>query len=322
MWLLPAVGYGISAASLLWVYWGFDWKGELPKLASADWRYLALAMVSEIGTYFLQGWRWSLLLSPVGPAKFLRSVQAIFAGLMANSVLPLRSGEAIRIYLLARWTDIPFSVTLSSAVVERLIDGILLFLCFYTVTFFVDVPGYLRDGSLVLAVIVGVLSVLMGIVMFYKHHAHAAASRSRWRDMLWHVVEGLHAMGNSPSFLPTIVVSGLYLASQLIPIYALAKGLELGIPLGAVAVILVILRIGTILPQAPSNVGGFQFFTVVALRLFHVDKAAAAGFATLLFLVITVPLLLGGAVACALAGLRIKDLQHHASAGFSPTAKT
>ena len=316
-WLVPTVGYTISAASLLWVYWGFDWKSELPKLLSSNPRWVSLAILCDIATYFCQGWRWKLLLKPVAQAKFLHSVQAVFIGLFANSVLPFRSGEIIRAYLQARWADIRFSVSLSSVLIERLLDGILLVLGFYFVTFFVEVPRYLRDANLVLAAIVGGLSVLMGIVMFHKHHAHAAVSRSRWADALWHVVEALHAMGNSPSLLAAAAVSVLYLASQLVPIYALMRGLDLDVPLSAVVVVLVILRIGTVLPQAPSNVGGFQFFTVVALRLFDVDKGGAAGFATMLFLVTTVPLWLGGAVACALAGFRIQDLQHHARAGFS-----
>jgi uncharacterized membrane protein YbhN (UPF0104 family) len=169
----------------------------------------------------------------------------------------------------------------------------------------------------VLAVVVGSLSAVMGVVMFHKHHAHAAVARSRWADALWHVVEALHAMGKSPSFLAAAAASVLYLALQLLPVYATMRGTGLELPLGAVGVVLVIMRVGTILPQAPSNVGGFQFFTVVALLLFGVDKDVAASFATVLFLVTTVPLWVGGAIACALAGLRIRDLQHHARAGFA-----
>ncbi len=321
-WLLPAFGYGFSVASLIWVYWGFDWTNDLPKLATVDWRWVSLAIAADVGTYFLGGWRWSLLLSPIAPAKFLRSTQAVFVGLFTNSILPLRTGELVRTYLQARWLEIPFSVCLASVFVERILDGILLVAGFYTVTLFVTVPGYVQDGSLALAVGVGVLSLLLGIVMFHKHHAHAAVSKSRWAAMLWHVVEGLHAMGNSGSFIGAAAVSVLYLASQLLPIYALARGLELNVPLGPLAVMLVILRIGTTLPQAPGNVGGFQFFTVLALQLFHVDKGIAAGFATLLFLVVTVPLLVGGGIATALTGIRIRDLQHHARGGFPRDVKT
>ncbi|MCC7174808.1 MAG: flippase-like domain-containing protein [Bryobacterales bacterium] len=302
---------------MIWVYWGFDWKHDLPKLGAIHWGWVSFAIASDVGAYFIGGWRWSLLLRPVAPAGFLRSTQAIFVGLFTNSILPFRPGELLRGYLQARWLEIPYSVCLASVAVERILDGVLLVLGFYAVTLFVQVPGYLRDGSLALAVLVGILAVLLGIVMFHKHHAHAAVARSRWAAMLWHVVEGLHEMGNSRTFPAAVGASALYLAVQVLPIYALARGLKLDLPFGALAVVLMVLRIGTVLPQAPGNVGGFQFFTVVALHLFHVDKGVAAGFATLLFLVVTVPLLVGGAVAVALTGLRIRDLQHHARAGLT-----
>lgn len=315
-WVVPVLGYAISAASLVWVYWGFDWKSELPKIAAADWRWVTLSVMADLGTYFCQGWRWKLLLTPIAPVRFLRSVQAVFVGLFANEILPFRSGELIRAFVMARWIDIPFAVSLSSAVVERLFDGVLLVLGFYLVTLFVEVPPYLDDVSLILALLVLALSILVGIVMFHKHHAHAAVARSRWAAMLWHVVEALHAMGNSRWFYGSAAASVFYLTLQVVPIYALARGYNVDLSLGEAAVVLVILRLGTIIPQAPSNIGGFQFFAVVALRLFGVEKDAATGFATIMFFVVTVPLWLGGAIAAAMAGVRIKELQGHAHASL------
>ena len=223
-WVLQVLGYGISAASLIWVYWGFNWGSDLPKLGAIHWRWVSLAIVSEMAAYFVEGWRWSLLLRPVAPAKFLRSTQAIFVGLFTNTILPFRPGELVRTYLQARWLEMRYSVCLASVAVERILDGILLVLGFYTVTLFVHVPGYLQQVSLALAMGVGVLSVVLAIVMFHKHGAHAAVSRSRWAAMLWHVVEGLHAMGNSRSFIGAVAASILYLAAQLLPIYALSRG--------------------------------------------------------------------------------------------------
>ena len=55
--------------------------------------------------------------------KFWRIVQAIYIGLFANEVLPLRTGEVIRCYLLAHWNDLRLSLSFASAAVERLIDG-------------------------------------------------------------------------------------------------------------------------------------------------------------------------------------------------------
>ncbi len=316
--MAPALGYTFSIASLVWVYWGFDWSTELPKFAAVGWGWLTLAVVSELATYFCQGWRWSLLLRSVAAVRLFRSVQAIFVGLFANAVLPLRSGELIRAYLQARWAGISFTVSLSSVLIERLLDGILLVLSLYAVTLAVPVPGYLGKASLVLALAVVATSAVVAVVIFHKHRAHAAVSRSRWAAALRQAVEGLHAMGNSRWFYASAAVSVLYLAAQLVPIYALMKGLRLDVPLEAVAVVLVILKLGTVLPQAPSNIGGFQFFTVVALRVFDVDRATATGFATVFFVVMTLPLIAAGGIASAMAGMGIGDLRRRARAGLPP----
>jgi uncharacterized protein (TIRG00374 family) len=303
----------MSAAALLWVYWGFDWRAELPKLRAADWRWLAFAMLADVLTYFLQAWRWQVLLRPVARCGFWRSAQAIFVGLFANSVLPLRSGELVRTYLQALWSELPFAVTLSSVLIERLLDGVILVAAFYGVAGLVTVPRYLLDGALVLALVVGILLFILAAAVFHKQHAHAAARRSRWAEGLRHVVEGLHAMGRAPSFWWAGVLSALYLAAQLMPVWAVARCLNLAVPVLELAVVLVVVRVGTVLPQAPSNVGGFQFFTVVGLGLFGVDKATAAGFATVLFLAVTIPLWVAGAAASALAGVGIRELHEHAA---------
>lgn len=311
-WLWPAVGYSMSAAALLWVYWGFDWRAELPKLRAADWRWLVFAMLADVLTYFLQAWRWKVLLRPVARCGFLHSAQAIFVGLFANSVLPLRSGELVRTYLQSLCAEIPFAVTLSSVLIERLLDGIILVAAFYGVAGLVAVPGYLLDGALILALVVGVLLLILAAAVFHKQHAHAAARRSRWAEGLRHLIEGLHAMGGARSFWWAGVLSVFYLAAQLIPVWAVARCLRLKVPVLELVVVLVVVRIGTVLPQAPSNVGGFQFFTVLGLGLFGVDKATAAGFATVLFLAVTIPLWATGAVAAALAGVGMRELHEHA----------
>jgi len=316
--LVPLIGYGISAACLVWLYWGFDWKTELRRFAAADWRWVTLAVVVDLAVYVIQGWRWRLLLTPVAQPSFARSVQAVFIGLFANEVLPFRSGELIRCYVLAKWTRIPFSVTLSSAVIERLFDGIWLIGGFFLIGPFVDLPGYIREGGRIFGIVLLAAAILLGVAIFWKQHAHAAVSASRWSEALFHVVEGLHAMGRSASFYAAAAVSFLYLGFQVVPIYALMQGWGLDLPLGAAVVVLVILRMGTILPQAPGNIRAFQFFTVLGLTLFGVEKATATGFATLVFVVVTVPLWLGGMVAVALTGARIRDLQRDARSSLEP----
>lgn len=312
-WIAPALGYLVSLACLFWVYRGFDWRQELVRLSTFDWRWLVVAVVADVSVYISQGWRWRMLLKPVGEVSLVRSVQSIYVGLFTNEVLPLRGGELVRSYLQAHWSAIPFSVVLSSAVVERVIDGVWLVLFTIVSTSIVPLPRYLVEGTRVLSGVLAVFAFLLAVAVFHKHHAHAAVAKSRWAEKLWHVVNALHDMGRSRSFYLAFLASFVYLGLQLIPIHALMLAYGLDLNWSATLVTLVILRLGTLLPQAPGNVGSFQFFAVVALRLFGVEKSEATGFATLLFFVVTVPLWLAGFVATLASGIGFGDIRRRAA---------
>jgi uncharacterized membrane protein YbhN (UPF0104 family) len=108
------------------------------------------------------------------------------------------------------------------------------------------------------------------------------------------------------------LLSLLYLALQVLPVWCLMKGYGLDLPFGVAAAVLVVLRLGTVIPQAPGNVGSFQALTIVGLRLFQVNREIATGFATLLFLVVTVPLYLAGFFALIATRMRLEHIHRAA----------
>jgi len=316
-WLLPAVGYSLSGAALVWVYHGFNWKQQIPALLSTDWRWVVVAVTADVLVYFLQGWRWSVLLRPIVLASPLRTIQAIYIGLFANEILPFRTGEAIRAFLLARWTGIPFASAASSVVLERLLDGAWLALGFYLLTHFLALPGYLVAGARALGL---VLLIVAGAAIFAalrKTHASRAISRSRWARLLRTVFNSTHDMLRSKTFLYAALLSLAFLALQVVPVYALLRGFGIQLGLWPAMAVLIILRLGSVPPQAPSNVGTFQFFTVVGLRLFDVPRPDATAFATLLFLVVTVPLWIGGFIALLATRMRLGEIRAQAESRWS-----
>jgi uncharacterized protein (TIRG00374 family) len=311
-WLIPVLGYAISIASLVWVLHDVDGSQILRDMRSLEWKWISLAVVFDVGTYAYQAWRWNLLLSPVVRAPIWRSIQAIYVGLFANEILPLRPGEVIRSYLQARWSEVPFSVVFSSVIIERIFDGLWLMALFSLTAMFITLPPVMMDMAKFVAVVVVVCAILLGVVMFWKHHAHAAASATRWGAKLRVLVEDLHLMGNSRSFYAAAAASLPYLLIQVVPIYALMRAYDLGLTLWPALVVLVIFRIGTVIPQAPGNVGASQALMVLALGLFSVDKTTATGYSMVTWGVITLPLVVVGFVALAWTGMRLGDLRHHA----------
>ncbi|MGQ9917363.1 MAG: lysylphosphatidylglycerol synthase transmembrane domain-containing protein [Bryobacteraceae bacterium] len=312
-WLGPALAYAVSLGCLLWVYHDFDWRTELPKLRHIHPLWIALAVAADVLVYVSQGWRWNILLAPVQRLGLWRSVQAIYIGLFANELLPLRSGELIRCYLVSTWNRIPFPLVLSSALIERLIDGMWLIFGFAIISVFVELPQDVVAGVWILAGVIGAIGALVVFAVFNERFAHHVTTRHRWSDVLRTAVEGLHDMGRSGSFLLAVAASIVYLALQVAPIHAMLEGYGLDLPWGAAAVVLVVLRLGTVLPSAPGNVGLFHLFAYLGLhRVLGVDAQTAKSVAGVMFFIVTVPLLVAGAIALAFTGSEIRELYHRA----------
>lgn len=311
-WLVPALGYVISVVSLVWVFRGVNLETVWQDLHSLHWGWVAVAVFSDITVYIWQAWRWKLLLNPVARVPLLRSVQAIYVGLFTNEVFPLRPGEIVRSYLQARWSAIPFSVAFSSAIIERVFDGLWLIGLFVFTTRAIPLPGVVVDLGKGLVVFVAIATVLLAFAMFWKQRVHRAMPHTRWGMKMRVLIDDLHSMGRSKTFYVAAAVSIGYLLIQVIPIFALMRAYDLDLSMWAAMVVLLILRLGTVVPQAPGNVGASQALMVVALGLFGLDKTTATGLSLVTWGVITLPLLIAGFLALMFTGIDLGEIRHHA----------
>jgi len=313
-WVPQVLSYALSAGCLIWVLHNYNIRDRLPELRQLEWKWMALGMALDLAVYFCHGWRWVLLFRPVSRLPYWRTVQAIYIGLFANEVLPLRVGELIRCYLVAHWNDELISVVFASAAIERLIDGFWLILSFIIAAQHLKgIPPWLTDTVNLLELLVVVGIALLAYVMIHKSHAHAMVKESRWAATLRHVVEGLHTMGNLRTLARVMPVSFLYLVLQVLSYWALIKGFELDLSVWETTAVLAIVRLGTVVPNAPGNIGLINIACLIALHdVFGVEPNYAKDFSFVLWGALTLPLLAGGAIATALTGLNIGEIHHHA----------
>jgi uncharacterized membrane protein YbhN (UPF0104 family) len=97
------VTWAISIGSLVWALRGYDFSQIKVAFLSVRWGWVLVAVMLELTVYVVQGWRWLTLLRPIERMGLWETVHAIYIGLFASGVLPLRPGEIIRGYLLAIW---------------------------------------------------------------------------------------------------------------------------------------------------------------------------------------------------------------------------
>jgi hypothetical protein len=305
----------IALICFAWVLAGTDWHALGDNVRHLDWGWIAVSVVSNILVYVLQGWRWCLVLAPVAPIPFWQSVRAVYVGLFANEVLPFKAGEIIRCFLLGRWNDLPISVTLASALIERIFDGFWLIAALAVAVQFTPHvhPFILRTGAF-LTVLVAVCALFLAVAMYWKEQALDAVVNTPWLGWAHVLIKDLHLIGHSRYLYFAWLVSLPYLLLEVLPIYALLRafGPLSGLSIKVAFVMMVFLRLGSAVPQAPSNIGLFNFAAARTLEMFAVARGMAYGFSVLLWAVITLPLLVVGFLAVGVTEVRMSELQRHA----------
>jgi uncharacterized protein (TIRG00374 family) len=336
------LGYAFAAACLVWVFHDIDFNEFTARMKTIAWWAVAAGIACDILSYLCQGFRWKMLLRPTGELSVIRTTQAIYVGLFTNEIIPLRVGEIIRMFLVSRWLRVEFMAILPSYMVERMLDAIWLAIAVGLAALLVPLPHQLIVGEEVLGVIILVLTAVFVIAIVRKQKSadpSAAAQKERplgARDsatqkpigapapaptrrgfgflsrLVAEMAGGLAKIGFSREFFRAALGSAGVLVFQMLAFWLIMVAMDLPLSVWQGAVCLLIVHLGTAIPNAPSNVGSYQFFTVVALAIFGVDKTAAASFSVVAFVLLTVPLWLIGIVAIRKTGMSFAELRAEA----------
>jgi uncharacterized protein (TIRG00374 family) len=295
--------YVIAAACLVWVFRGTSARQLKHSLSLVSWPYFLLAALFNASVYFANAWRWKILLSPVTRVRYRRTLQAIYVGLFLNDVLPLRPGEIVRCGLLSRWArGLRFPVALSSITIERLVEGAVLQIGFIAVVLFTPVPRSLTYACAIVSLALVAVSMFLFWAVKRSQATPGTSSTNRLAEGWRRFVNGIHLMATARNMVPVIALSLAGLLLYVLATWALMKTCRILLPLTTAAAVLIITRIGTVIPTTPGSIGAYQFFSVLGLKLFGVTKAAAVPFTVVAFGTFTFPLLLGGALAFIIAG--------------------
>ncbi len=313
-----AAGYLIAAACLVWVFHDTDVERMPGYIGAMNWWWVIPAVACDVLSYVCEGVRWHYLLRPVGRLSVLRATEAVYIGLFTNEVTPMRLGELVRTYLAGRWMEIPISRVVPSMLVSRLVDAIWLALGFGLLAFFVPLPQNLLLagdvlGAAVLLLVVGFLFLVLAEPAIVSRWATPARSGRSLLDaaksLVGRIGQGLLEIGTLRTLLAPAVISLGIPAFQAVSFWLVMKAYRLPLPLLAGAAVYLIVHFGTAVPNAPANVGSYQFFTVLGLGLFGTDKTVATGFSVVVFIILTLPLWALGLLALSRAGLTLKGIR-------------
>ena len=308
-WLRAALGYLAAVACLIWAFHDFDFGGFVNRARLMDPLLVTLAIICDASSYVCQGMRWRLLLRPAGRISVLRSTRAVYAGLFSHEVLPMKMGELVRAYLVASWMSVRLSTVVASMLVERLFDGVWLTAGIFLMLIYVPLPRDLvKAGDVMVAVVLAGLALFLVITLIgdrlssvksspvatgekeQRRQSRLSRWRTTWVRLVARMVAEMHAIGNARTSAPAFMLSALMLLLQASSFWLVIRAYGLHLPFLAGAAVFLIVHLGNALPGAPANIGTYQFFTILGLTIFGVDKDSAAGFSIVVFAILTIPL--------------------------------
>ena len=131
----------IAAALLFLAFRGTNFEEIVEHFKNADYTWVILSIVMGYAAVISRGYRWLLLLKPLGyKPRLWSSIHAVSFGYMFNIFVP-RAGEIGRCGVMNRSEDIPVDKLFGTVILERLIDFIFLIIVI-TVAFLLNIQDF------------------------------------------------------------------------------------------------------------------------------------------------------------------------------------
>jgi glycosyltransferase 2 family protein len=306
-----ALEISISLAFLILALRGIHLAALWAALRSANYLWLIPSVLITVALLFLKGWRWQLLFLPEYKPRYWSVFTAMCAGYLASNVLPGRAGELVRLVLLTSEEKVSAARTLSTIVVERLLDILSLLAIMVLLLPFVRLPQELTRAAQALGVLALVGAGVMLMLSFWKGRvlgwAHAILGRVRFLDKpgiyaaLGHLIDGFATLRGRLGLL-LFGLSLLGWVGVVAMAWSSAQAVYLDAPLTAIVFAVVVTTLGMLLPSTPGYIGVFHYLVTVALAQFGVPKEQALTFALVWHGVNYLTLSLSGVVALWLHG--------------------
>jgi len=270
---------------------------------------VTLAVVAGLAGVLARARRWRWLFPP-GPEP-PGIVAATMIGYMANNVLPLRAGEFVRIYVLARKlreaermsSAQSFWLVTATLVVERVLDSLAIVLMLGVLVLTIPVPRIVEWAAGVLFAI-DVVGVSMLIALA---RAPDTCRRlllrviGRWPSAARRVgsvfdigLRGLDGIRSASHLPPLALWTALVWLLPATAAWAMLRAVHLDLSFGAGWTVLAFVGVGISVPSAPGYVGVFHAAATAALEVFGVARSAALAYAVLYHASAVVPLTIVG----------------------------
>jgi glycosyltransferase 2 family protein len=302
------IGFAVSAVFAYLAVRKVRWSDTWSALQTSDYRLLAPVLALLVLAFFIRAIRWQSLFLPEQRPPLGATSRALFLGYLANNLLPVRAGEAVRVIALNRLAGASLTRTAMTVLVERAFDVLSLVVLLFVVSPWLPRLAWFRAAGLLALALVLILAIV-GVILHRTgergvHKVLRPLRRVLPAGALEHAPRDLLS-GLAGLLRPrmAIVAFGWTTLSWLVlgaAYWLEMEAFHLGTPPLSGLLVVIAIGLAMILPSTPAALGIFEGATVVALGVYGIGDSEALAYALVLhamsFLpfVVLAPVVLGG----------------------------
>lgn len=305
------LGLLISAGFLVYAFKGQNLGEVWAALKRVDLRWLPLGLALYFAGVWMRAVRWSVLLRPVAPASARAVFPIVLAGYTANNVLPLRTGELVRAYLLGRRYAVPKTSALATIAVERLFDGLTSLAFLLVATTVISFTAELQHLAILAfilfsAVLLGLVALTLGggfrdRVLQLVLGPFPTPLADRIERLTISFLSGLGVLTRRTDLAIVAATSLVAWGFEASMYWTIARGFdpELASKMGPAGALLTtgVANLWTLIPAAPGYVGTFEAGVRLAVHgALGVPSGLALSFAILIHAALWFPVTIWGAI--------------------------
>lgn len=289
-----AAGLAISVASLLGVVL---WAASQPAPGLPAGAGELLALAGAVGVYGiatgLRAWRWGLLLrAEGGRPSFADSLALTAVGFMGNNVLPVRAGDAMRVYLMAPRSGLRMRDVAGTLIAERVLDVFVLLALFgflaYGLLSGIETPGG-TDLATGLAIAAAALGIAIVAVLLLRRGARGR----RLIDLARPLVAPTSRLRGAAGITMAAVTIAIW-ATEACCYVLVAESVGVGLGLVEALYVIAVAGVFLLIPSGPGYAGTLDAAVLFGLEAVGESGAEALSFLIMLRFALFVPITLAG----------------------------
>ncbi len=301
--LRAAIGVAVSLVALLLVVRQVDLAEAAAVLRTADPAWLAVLLAFLVVDLAVRGLRWQRLLLPIRWLPYVRTMDYLLVGYVANDVLPARLGELARSHYLGDREGISRTTTLGTVVVERVVDTTVLVAIASVAILVLQVRGAVASAVLVGVALAGLLVV--GLVVALVAHRLPGADRivarleryPRIHELGRRLRGGLAVAARPLTLGWGVGLSLVAWGATVLAMAAAGQSIGLQLTIAQAALLASGIALATAIPAGPGYLGTFELAGVTIGNVLGIPSDQSFALAFLVHLGILVVTGIGGLVA-------------------------